>query len=48
MRGRTLIVNLPGSPEAALESLQAVLPALEHGLRLLRDEAGAESGHHIG
>jgi molybdenum cofactor synthesis domain-containing protein len=45
MRGRTLIVNLPGSPEAALESLQAVLPALEHGLRLLRDEAGAEAGH---
>jgi molybdenum cofactor synthesis domain-containing protein len=48
MRGTTLIVNLPGSPTAALESLQAVLPALEHGLRLLRDEPGAEAGHRPG
>jgi molybdenum cofactor synthesis domain-containing protein len=46
MRGRTLIVNLPGSPQGAVESLQVVLPALEHGLRLLRDEPAAEMGHH--
>ena len=45
IRGRTLIVNLPGSPTAALESLAAILPALEHGLRLLRDEPGVEAGH---
>jgi molybdenum cofactor synthesis domain-containing protein len=45
MRGKTLIVNLPGSPVAALENLAAILPALEHGLRLLRDEPGAEAGH---
>ena len=45
MRGKTLIINLPGSPRAARESLEAVLPSLEHGLRLLRDEPGAESGH---
>ena len=48
MRGKTLIVNLPGSPQGALESLQVVLPALEHGLRLLRDDPGTEAGHHIG
>jgi molybdenum cofactor synthesis domain-containing protein len=47
MRGRTLIVNLPGSPQGALESLQVVLPALEHGLRLLRDDPAAETGHPI-
>lgn len=37
---RTLIINLPGSPKAALESLEAVLPALEHGLDILCNGAG--------
>lgn len=36
IRGKTLIVNLPGSPKAIKENLQAVLPALEHGLEMLR------------
>ena len=35
IRGRTLILNLPGSPKAARENLLAVLPALEHGLIML-------------
>lgn len=35
IRGRTLIVNLPGSPKAVRENLEAVLPALEHGLKIL-------------
>ena len=34
--GRSLIVNLPGSPKAARENLEAVLDALEHGLTMLR------------
>ena len=38
IRGRTLIVNLPGSPKAARENLAAVLPALGHGLEMLRGE----------
>lgn len=33
---RSLIVNLPGSPKAAKENLEAVLPTLEHGLEMLR------------
>ena len=35
IRGGTLIVNLPGSPKAAKENLEAVLPALGHGLEML-------------
>lgn len=36
IRGRTLIVNLPGSPRAALENLEPVLGPIEHGLKMLR------------
>ena len=32
IRERSLIINLPGSPKAAKENLEAVLPALAHGL----------------
>jgi molybdenum cofactor synthesis domain-containing protein len=38
IRGATLIVNLPGSREAATENLRAILPALGHGLRKLRGD----------
>ncbi len=35
IRGRTLIVNLPGSPEAARESLEAISQELLHGLDMI-------------
>ncbi|MFQ5611339.1 MAG: molybdopterin adenylyltransferase [Anaerolineae bacterium] len=38
IRGKTLIVNLPGSPKAAGENLETILPALPHGLELMRGE----------
>ncbi len=38
IRGRSLIINLPGSPKAARENLEAVLPALSHGLAILQGE----------
>ena len=38
IRNRTLIVSLPGSERAAVENLQAILPALPHGLAKLRGD----------
>jgi len=35
IRGGTLIVNLPGSPKAAKENLEFILPALPHGIDIL-------------
>ncbi len=40
LRKKTLIVNLPGSPKAVRESLEYVLPHLEHGLSILRGTEG--------
>lgn len=40
IRHKTLIINLPGSPKAVAESLDAVWDTLPHGLRLLRGEGG--------
>jgi molybdopterin adenylyltransferase len=33
--GRSLVVNVPGSPKAALESFEAIVPSLEHALETL-------------
>lgn len=38
MRGKTLILNLPGSLKAATENLSAILPSLPHALKMLRGE----------
>ncbi len=38
IRGATLIVNLPGSLRASVENLEAILPALGHGLKKLRGD----------
>lgn len=40
IRGKTLIINLPGSSKAVAESLEYILPALEHGLSVLAGTAG--------
>ncbi len=45
IRKRCLVINLPGSPKAALENLNILLPVLPHAVELLRDDAHAESGH---
>ena len=38
VRGKTLVINVPGSPKGAMESLEAVVPVLEHALALLRGD----------
>lgn len=40
VRGQTLIINLPGSPRGVRESLEIILPALAHGLEILKGQAG--------
>ena len=35
IRGKTLIINLPGSSQGAKESLEAILEALSHGLDMI-------------
>ncbi len=49
IRGRTLIVNLPGSEKAVKENLNAVIGAIEHGMDMLASEGSAdcaEREHH--
>jgi molybdenum cofactor synthesis domain-containing protein len=42
VRGRTLIVNLPGSPRGVRESLSVLLPVLPHALETLRGQTEHE------
>jgi molybdopterin adenylyltransferase len=45
IRGRTLIINLPGNPKACKESLDILLPVLPHALELLNEGTASETQH---
>ncbi len=48
IRGRTLIVNLPGNPKAVREWLEVILPVLGHAVELLQEQPrrwGEPHGH---
>jgi molybdopterin adenylyltransferase len=40
IRGKTLIINLPGSPKGAVENLRIIMPALPHGIDILTGAGG--------
>ena len=46
IRGKTLIVNLPGSPKAVRESIAVVLPVLEHAVETLRGNTQSCGGNY--
>jgi molybdopterin biosynthesis enzyme MoaB len=39
IRGKTLIINLPGSPKAVRENLEFIIDELQHGLDILTSQA---------
>ncbi len=43
----TLIVNLPGNPNGAVESFEVILPVLPHAIQLIQNTPTAETGHHV-
>ena len=45
IRGKTLILNLPGSPKGAVENLQVAIPVLPHAIQLLKEDPSSESTH---
>jgi len=47
IRKLTLVVNLPGSPKGAVESLSTIITVLPHAVELLRNDPGAEAGHAV-
>ncbi len=45
IRKATLIINLPGSPKAALEGIDFILPALPHAVALIHNDPSSEANH---
>lgn len=43
IRGRTLIINLPGSPNAVRDGMETLAPILPHVIRMIR---GQDTEHH--
>ena len=47
IRGRSLIINLPGSEKAARENIFAVLKPVKHGVEMLRSEGSADCAGRV-
>ncbi len=47
IRGKTLIINMPGSPKAVRENLAVLLPILPHALELLDGNSGEQSHRSV-
>ena len=46
IRGKTLIINLPGSPKAVKESLEIVIPVLSHAVKTLSGNTQSCGGNY--
>ncbi|ESO08664.1 hypothetical protein HELRODRAFT_74817, partial [Helobdella robusta] len=46
IRNKTIIINLPGSPSAAIECFNVILPVLSHAVHLVRDEKEKSDALH--
>lgn len=46
VRGRCLIINLPGSPKAVQECLEIVLPVIPHAVEIIKGEVTEHSAEH--
>ncbi len=44
IRKQSLIINLPGSPKGVRENLEAIIPALKHGIEILTGQASECGG----
>ena len=44
IRKQSLIINLPGSPKGVRENLEAIIPALKHGIEILTGKASECGG----
>jgi molybdopterin biosynthesis enzyme MoaB len=47
LRGRTLIINLPGSPGAVQDAMDVLAPVLPHALAMARGESGPAAAHTL-
>jgi molybdopterin adenylyltransferase len=47
LRGEVLIVNLPGSPKAALDNFRVIKPVLAHAIELMRNNPDSEKHHQV-
>ena len=45
IRGRTIVINLPGSPNGVREALEIIGPSLVHGIEILKGTASECGGH---
>ncbi|XP_073003333.1 molybdopterin biosynthesis protein CNX1 [Typha latifolia] len=47
IRGSTLIINMPGNPNAVAECMEALIPALKHALRQIKGDKREKHPRHI-
>ncbi|KAI4382195.1 hypothetical protein MLD38_008190 [Melastoma candidum] len=47
IRGSSLIINMPGNPNAASECMEALLPALKHALRQIKGDKREKHPRHV-